>query len=80
MLPRIVDDPIGFHWATPEGRATRLADLLDLPDADPGRWLPTHLEALDDHLIAMAARFGEVMGAVGDRSRRSSTTSTRATG
>jgi hypothetical protein len=63
-LPRIdtAEDVIGFRWLTPEGRPVRLDELLDLPDAEPIRWLPTHLEALDDVLIDVAGRFGEIIG------------------
>ncbi len=64
MLPRIVatDDTVGFHWAFPDGRPARLVDLLSLPDAEPDRWLPTHLSALDDVLIEVARRYGQVLG------------------
>ena len=64
MLPRIeaTDDRIGFHWRSPEGEAMRLAEVVALPDAEAERWLPTHLEALDDVLIEVAGRFGEVLG------------------
>lgn len=64
MLPRILggEDLSGFTWARPDGTPTRLVALLDLPDAEPDRWLPTHLEALDDLNIEVAGRFGEVLG------------------
>lgn len=64
MLPRIdaADHRIGFHWVAPDGRPLRLAEVLALPGAEPHRWLPTHLEALDDVLIEVAGRFGEVLG------------------
>lgn len=64
MLPRIVatDDRIGFHWCAPDGAALRLLQIVELPDAEADRWLPTHLEALDDVLIEVAGRFGEVLG------------------
>ncbi len=64
MLPRIVatDGVVGFHWAFPDGAPARLAELLELPGAEPERWLPTHLEALDDVLIDVVGRFGEVLG------------------
>ena len=64
MLPRIVatDTTIGFHWASPEGVPMRLSSVIGLPGAEPDRWLPTHLEALDDVLIEVAGRFGEVLG------------------
>lgn len=63
-LPRIhaTDDELGFHWLTPEGRPARLAELFELPGAEPHRWLPTHAEALDDVLIEVAGHFGEVLG------------------
>ncbi|MCB0905656.1 MAG: hypothetical protein KDB63_00875 [Nocardioidaceae bacterium] len=64
MLPRIVatDTAIGFHWASPEGVPMPLSAVIALPGAEPDRWLPTHLEALDDVLIEVAGRFGEVLG------------------
>lgn len=64
MLPRInaADDRIGFHWSSPDGRAMKLAEICALPDVEPGRLLPTHLEALDDVLIDVAARCGQVLG------------------
>lgn len=64
MLPRILadDNELGFQWAAPDGQPTSLADLTKLPDAEPDRWLPTHLEALDDLLIEVAGRYGEVLG------------------
>ncbi|MEQ6902902.1 hypothetical protein [Nocardioides sp. YIM 152588] len=63
-LPRIhaTDDALGFHWRTPDDRPAPLADLFDLPGAEPHRWLPTHAEALDDVLVEVAGRFGEVLG------------------
>ena len=63
-LPRIeqVDGRLGFHWTTPDGDPVRLRQLADLPSAELDRWLPTHLEALDDVLIDVAGRFGEVLG------------------
>lgn len=63
-LPRIdaTEDRLGFIWRTPAGDPARLADLVVLPDAEPHRWLPTHLEALDDVLIEVAGRCGEVIG------------------
>jgi hypothetical protein len=63
-LPRIhaTDDELGFHWRTPDDRPARLAELFDLPGAEPHRWLPTHAEALDDVLIEVAGRYGEVLG------------------
>ncbi|GAB2773101.1 hypothetical protein GCM10027020_27970 [Nocardioides salsibiostraticola] len=64
MLPRINTDPaiIGFHWSSSEGDPLRLVDVVDLPGAEADRWLPTHLEALDDVLIEVAGRFGELLG------------------
>lgn len=63
-LPRIhaTDDELGFHWRTPDDRPARLAELFALPGAEPHRWLPTHAEALDDVLIEVAGRYGEVLG------------------
>ncbi|MEZ5096873.1 MAG: hypothetical protein R2731_12590 [Nocardioides sp.] len=64
MLPHILggEDLSGFAWARPDGTPARLATLLDLPGAEPARWLPTHLEALDDLNIEVAGRLGEVLG------------------
>ncbi|CAN5294517.1 hypothetical protein BH09ACT12_BH09ACT12_21870 [soil metagenome] len=64
MLPSIhaTDDRIGFPWLSPDGRALELAEVVRLPGAEADRWLPTHLEALDDVLIEVAGRFGEVLG------------------
>ena len=63
-LPRIsaTEDRIGFHWCAPDGRTVRLAEVVVLPEAEADRWLPTHLEALDDVLIEVAGRFGEILG------------------
>ena len=65
MLPRIQtsDDTIGFYWCSPEGQPMTLADVITLPGAEADRWLPTHLEALDDVLIEVAGRYGEILGA-----------------
>lgn len=64
MLPRIeaTDKQIGFTWLSPDGQSLSLSEVIALPDAEPERWLPTHLEALDDVLIEIAERFGEVLG------------------
>lgn len=64
MLPRIhaTDDRIGFHWVSPDGEPMSLGDTIGLPGAEADRWLPTHLEALDDVLIEIAGRFGEILG------------------
>lgn len=61
--PRIVqtDEQIGFRWTTPAGMPTTLARLVEADD-EPDRLLATHLEALDDALIAAAGRFGDVLG------------------
>lgn len=63
-LPLIhqTDDEIGFHWQNEDGAAMALVDLIAMPGAEADRWLPTHLEALDDVLIQVAGRFGEVLG------------------
>lgn len=55
-------DGLGFAWRAPDGTPLRLAEVIALPGAEPDRWLPTHLEALDDVLIEVASRFGEVLG------------------
>ena len=62
-LPQIVqtDDEIGFQWATPDGRPTTLAKLIPVDD-EPDRLLGTHLSALDDSLIDIAGRFGDILG------------------
>ena len=63
-LPRILvrDGAWGFAWARPDGAPAWLADLVREPDAEADRWLPTHLESLDDQLIELAGRYGEVLG------------------
>lgn len=63
-LPLIAtrEDGLGFAWRGPDGSPLRLAEVVALPGAEPHRWLPTHLEALDDVLIEVASRFGEVLG------------------
>lgn len=63
-LPRIltIDGVWGFTWARADGTPSWLADLLTSADAEPHRWLPTHLKALDDELIALAGRYGDVLG------------------
>lgn len=62
-LPRLNarDDALGFRWSTPDGRPAALVDLLDLPGAEPDRWLPTHLEALDDVLIDVATGHSDLL-------------------
>lgn len=64
MLPRIQasDDRIGFHWVSPGGEPMPLGEVIRLPGAEADRWLPTHLEALDDVLMEIAGRFGDVLG------------------
>ena len=63
MRPRIVqaDDQIGFYWVTPSGTPTSLQALV-ADDDEPDRLIATHLEALDDALIAAAGRFGDILG------------------
>lgn len=56
------DEAIGFCWSDPDGTRLTLLEVIRRPGAEPDRWLPTHLEALDDVLIDLAARFGEVLG------------------
>lgn len=64
VLPRIVarDRALGFRWSTSDGAPTSLAALCSLAGAEPDRWLPTHLEATDDLLIAVASSLGPVLG------------------
>lgn len=62
-LPQIIqtDDEIGFHWGTPEGKPCTLAYLI--PDDDePHVLMATHLSALDDCMIDIAGRFGDILG------------------
>lgn len=61
--PRIEqrDEQVGFYWVSPDGRPATLATLVAVDD-EPERLPPTHLSALDDSLIEMAGRFGEVLG------------------
>ncbi|EON22095.1 MULTISPECIES: hypothetical protein [Nocardioides] len=63
-LPQIdaTDDQIGFRWLSSEGSVLPLREVIALPGAEPDRWLPTHLEALDDVLIEVAGTYGEVLG------------------
>lgn len=63
MRPRIVqaDGQIGFYWATAAGVPTSLQRLV-ADDDEADRLVATHLEALDDALIAAAERFGEILG------------------
>ena len=63
MRPRIVqsDGQLGFYWATPSGTPTSLQALV-AEDDEPDRLVATHLEALDDALIAAAQRFGDILG------------------
>ncbi|OBH08484.1 hypothetical protein [Mycobacterium sp. E1747] len=63
MRPRIVqaDGQIGFYWATAAGAPTSLQRLVAY-DGEADRLVATHLEALDDALIAAAERFGEILG------------------
>jgi hypothetical protein len=63
VRPRIVqaDDQIGFYWVTPSGTPTSLQALV-ADDDEPDRLIATHLEALDDALIAAAGRFGDILG------------------
>ena len=74
MRPRIVqtDGQIGFYWATPDGVATTLADLV-IDDEEPDRLVATHLEALDDALIIAAAQFGTCSAAASTPIRANAT-------
>jgi hypothetical protein len=55
------DDRVGFHWRSSTGEPATLTEVA-LADSEPERLLPTHLEALDDVLIAAATQFGDVLG------------------
>lgn len=63
MRPRIVqaDGQIGFYWVTAAGVPTSLQRLV-VDDDEADRLVATHLEALDDALIAAAGRFGDILG------------------
>jgi hypothetical protein len=63
-LPQIdaTDDRVGFRWLSSEGSVLPLREVIALPGAEPDRWLPTHLEALDDVLIEVAGTYGDVLG------------------
>lgn len=63
MRPSIAQDEeqIGFFWRDAEGRPISLPDLI-LRDEEPERLPPTHLSAMDDALIDIAGRFGELLG------------------
>lgn len=78
-LPLIhqTDDEIGFHWQSDDGTPATLEDLIAMPGAEADRWLPTHLEALDDVLIQVAGRFGEVLGGAREPSADERTELTR---
>lgn len=54
------DDRPGFRWQL-DGRSVSLAEVMAADD-EPERLPPTHLEALDDALIAAAGTFGEILG------------------
>ena len=56
------DGVLGFSWRLPDGTPATLTEVIALPEAEAHRWLPTHLEALDDVLIEVASRWGEVLG------------------
>lgn len=79
-LPLIhqTDDEIGFHWQSQDGTPMALVDLIAMPGAEADRWLPTHLEALDDVLIQVAGRFGEVLGGAREPSTQERPELTRA--
>jgi hypothetical protein len=55
------EDQLGFVWLSPAGEPTDLAAVLRSDD-EPDRLPPTHLSALDDALIDIAGRFGELLG------------------
>lgn len=63
MRPRIIqgDDQIGFGWTTAAGLPATLTDLI-ASDDEPERLAATHLSALDDAMIDVARRFGQLLG------------------
>jgi hypothetical protein len=63
MRPQIRQDEnqLGFLWLSPDGDPIDLAGLMAI-DYEPDRLPPTHLSALDDALIDIAGRFGELLG------------------
>lgn len=63
MRPTIRQDEnqLGFLWLSPDGEPIAL-DALMAVDDEPDRLPPTHLSALDDALIDIAGRFGELLG------------------
>lgn len=56
------DARFSFVWMDSAGRPATLLAVLSEPDSEPERLLPTHLEALDDLLIAAAGAVGDVLG------------------
>lgn len=56
------DGTVGFHWLDTAGRPAWLVELFAMEGAEPHRWFPTHLQALDDVLIDVATRLGPVLG------------------
>jgi len=56
------DARFSFVWMDSAGRPATLIAVVSEPDSEPERLLPTHLEALDDLLIAAAGAVGDVLG------------------
>lgn len=56
------DARFSFVWMDSAGRPATLLAVVSEPGSEPERLLPTHLEALDDLLIAAAGAVGEVLG------------------
>jgi hypothetical protein len=56
------DARFSFVWMDSAGRPATLVAVVSEPDSEPERLLPTHLEALDDLLIAAAGAVGDVLG------------------
>lgn len=56
------DDRLGFVWLDSQGRPASLSAVAVEAESEPERLLPTHLEALDDVLIAAAGSLGNVLG------------------
>jgi hypothetical protein len=56
------DERFGFVWLDSAGHPATLLAVVSEVDSEPERLLPTHLEALDDVLVAAAGALGDVLG------------------
>jgi hypothetical protein len=56
------DARFSFVWMDSQQRPATLLAVISEPESEPERLLPTHLEALDDLLIAAAGAVGDVLG------------------